>query len=70
MIRRILALVKKEFLHLKNDWWLPLFMILGGALELLAIGYWLGNFTAYLKFTSDGVGYGSNPTQQESGCFP
>lgn len=39
MIRRILALVKKEFLHLKNDWWLPVFMILGGALELLAIGW-------------------------------
>jgi ABC-2 type transport system permease protein len=39
MIRRILALVKKEFLHLKNDWWLPVFMILGGALELLLIGW-------------------------------
>jgi ABC-2 type transport system permease protein len=39
MLRRILALVKKEFLHLKNDWWLPAFMLLGGALELLAIGW-------------------------------
>jgi ABC-2 type transport system permease protein len=39
MIRRILALVKKEFLHLKNDWWLPVFMLLGGTLELLAIGW-------------------------------
>ncbi|MCJ7734783.1 MAG: ABC transporter permease [Anaerolineales bacterium] len=39
MIRRILALVKKEFIHLKNDWWLPAFMLFGGALELLAIGW-------------------------------
>jgi ABC-2 type transport system permease protein len=39
MIRRILALVKKEFLHLKSDWWLPAFMLFGGALELLAIGW-------------------------------
>ena len=39
MIRRILALVNKEFLHLRNDWWLPAFMLIGGALELLAIGW-------------------------------
>lgn len=39
MIRRILALVKKEFLHLKNDWWMPAFMLFGGALELLLIGW-------------------------------
>jgi ABC-2 type transport system permease protein len=39
MIRRILALVNKEFLHLKNDWWLPAFMLFGGALELLMIGW-------------------------------
>ncbi|RLD08311.1 MAG: hypothetical protein DRI65_02530 [Chloroflexota bacterium] len=39
MIRRILALVKKEFLHLKGDWWLPAFMLFGGTLELLAIGW-------------------------------
>ncbi len=39
MIRRIFALVKKEFLHLKNDWWLPVFMLLGGTLELLMIGW-------------------------------
>jgi ABC-2 type transport system permease protein len=39
MIRRVLALVKKEFLHLKNDWWLPAFMLFGGALELLLIGW-------------------------------
>jgi len=39
MIRRILALVKKEFLHLKGDWWLPALMLFGGALELLAIGW-------------------------------
>jgi len=39
MVRRVLALVKKEFLHLKNDWWLPVFMLLGGTLELLAIAW-------------------------------
>ncbi|NQS90892.1 MAG: ABC transporter permease [Chloroflexi bacterium] len=39
MIRRILALVKKEVIHLKNDWWLPALMLFGGALELLAIGW-------------------------------
>lgn len=39
MLRRVLALVKKEFLHLKNDWWLPAFMLFGGALELLAVGW-------------------------------
>ena len=39
MIRRILALVKKEFLHLKNDWWMPAFMLFGGALELLMVGW-------------------------------
>jgi ABC-2 type transport system permease protein len=39
MIRRILALVKKEILHLKNDWWLPAFMLFGGALELLMVGW-------------------------------
>jgi ABC-2 type transport system permease protein len=39
MIRRILSLAKKEFLHLKNDWWLPAFMLFGGALELLMIGW-------------------------------
>jgi ABC-2 type transport system permease protein len=39
MIRRILSLIKKEFLHLKNDWWLPAFMLFGGALELLMIGW-------------------------------
>ena len=39
MIRRILALVKKEFIHLRSDWWMPAFMLIGGALELLAIGW-------------------------------
>ena len=39
MIRRILALVKKEFIHLRNDWWLPAFMLFGGALELLMVGW-------------------------------
>lgn len=39
MLKRILALVKKEFIHLRHDWWLPAFMILGGAMELLAVGW-------------------------------
>jgi len=39
MIKRILALVKKEFIHLKNDWWLPAFMLFGGVLELMAVGW-------------------------------
>jgi len=39
MIRRILALVKKEVLHLKNDWWMPAFMLFGGVLELLMVGW-------------------------------
>ena len=38
MLTRILALVKKEFIHLRNDWWMPAFMVFGGVLELLAIG--------------------------------
>jgi ABC-2 type transport system permease protein len=39
MLTRIFALVKKEFIHLRNDWWMPAFMVFGGVLELLAIGW-------------------------------
>ena len=39
MVRRITALVKKEFIHLMHDWWLPAFMIFGGVLELLLVGW-------------------------------
>ncbi len=39
MLTRILALVKKEFIHLRNDWWLPVFMIFGGVLELMAVAW-------------------------------
>ena len=39
MFRRIWSLVIKEFIHLRNDWWLPAFMILGGATELLLVGW-------------------------------
>ena len=28
MLRRIWALTIKEFIHLRNDWWLPVFMLL------------------------------------------
>lgn len=39
MFRRILSLVIKEFIHLRNDWWMPAFMLLGGATELLLVGW-------------------------------
>jgi ABC-2 type transport system permease protein len=39
MLRRIWSLSIKDFLHLRNDWWLPAFMLLGGALELLLVGW-------------------------------
>lgn len=39
MLRRIWSLSIKEFIHLKNDWWLPAFMLFGGMLELLLVGW-------------------------------
>ncbi len=39
MSNRILSLVVKEFIHLRRDWWLPAFMLIGGVLELLLIGW-------------------------------
>lgn len=39
MIRRIYAIIRKEFIHLRHDWWLPAFMLIGGAMELLLIGW-------------------------------
>jgi len=39
MVRRIWSLVIKEFIHLRNDWWLPAFMLIGGASELLLVGW-------------------------------
>lgn len=39
MLRRIWSLVIKEFIHLRNDWWLPAFMLIGGAMELLLVGW-------------------------------
>jgi ABC-2 type transport system permease protein len=39
MLRRIWSLAIKEFIHLRNDWWLPAFMLLGGASELLLVGW-------------------------------
>ena len=38
-LRRILSLAWKDFLHLRHDWWLPAFMLIGGALELLLVGW-------------------------------
>lgn len=39
MLRRIWALTIKEFIHLRNDWWLPVFMLFGGVLELMLVGW-------------------------------
>jgi len=39
MLRRIWSLAVKEFIHLRNDWWLPAFMLIGGAAELLLVGW-------------------------------
>lgn len=39
MFTRIWSLSIKDFIHLRNDWWLPAFMLLGGALELLLVGW-------------------------------
>ncbi|MGA9192499.1 MAG: ABC transporter permease [Anaerolineales bacterium] len=38
-LRRIWALTINEFIHLRNDWWMPAFMLLGGASELLLVGW-------------------------------
>jgi ABC-2 type transport system permease protein len=39
VLRRIWSLTVKEFIHLRNDWWLPVFMLLGGVLELMLVGW-------------------------------
>lgn len=39
MLRRVSAIIRKEFIHLRHDWWLPAFMLIGGAMELLLIGW-------------------------------
>ncbi|MCP4358231.1 MAG: ABC transporter permease [Chloroflexi bacterium] len=39
MFNRISSISIKEFIHLRRDWWLPLFMIVGGSLELLLVGW-------------------------------
>ncbi len=39
MLKRIWSLAIKEFLHLRHNWWLPAFMLIGGAVELLAVGW-------------------------------
>jgi ABC-2 type transport system permease protein len=39
MFKRIWSLVIKEFIHLINDWWMPAFMLFGGASELLLVGW-------------------------------
>ena len=39
MLKRIWSLVIKEFIHLRNDWWLPAFMLIGGATELLLVAW-------------------------------
>jgi ABC-2 type transport system permease protein len=39
ILRRIWSLAIKEFIHLLNDWWMPAFMLIGGATELLLVGW-------------------------------
>lgn len=39
MITRIGSLSIKELIHLRRDWWLPAFMLIGGMLELLLVGW-------------------------------
>ena len=39
MLKRVWSLVVKEFIHLINDWWMPAFMLFGGVLELLLVGW-------------------------------
>lgn len=39
MLKRIWSLIVKEFIHLRNDWWLPAFMLIGGASELLLVAW-------------------------------
>ena len=39
MFKRIWSLVIKEFLHLLHDWWMPAFMLFGGVIELLVVGW-------------------------------
>jgi ABC-2 type transport system permease protein len=39
ILRRIWSLAIKEFIHLRNDWWMPAFMLIGGATELLLVGW-------------------------------
>ncbi len=39
MFRRVFSLVVKEFVHLINDWWMPAFMLFGGVIELLLVGW-------------------------------
>jgi ABC-2 type transport system permease protein len=38
-LTRIWSLSINDFIHLVNDWWLPAFMLIGGTMELLLIGW-------------------------------
>ena len=38
-LKRILSLARKEFIHLRRDWFLPAFMLFGGVLELVMVGW-------------------------------
>ena len=39
MFKRIWSLIVKGFIHLINDWWMPAFLLFGGATELLLVGW-------------------------------
>lgn len=42
MLSRIWSIVIKEFIHLRRDWWMPAFMLIGGTLELILVGWATG----------------------------
>ncbi|MBC2715132.1 MAG: ABC transporter permease [Desulfobacteraceae bacterium] len=39
MLKRIWSLVVKEFIHLRSDWWLPVFMLVAGTMELFLVAW-------------------------------
>ncbi|RJP86526.1 MAG: ABC transporter permease [Desulfobacteraceae bacterium] len=39
MLKRIWSLVIKEFIHLRSDWWLPVFMLVCGVMELFLVAW-------------------------------
>jgi ABC-2 type transport system permease protein len=63
MIRRIWSLIQKEFIHLRTDWWLPAFMLFGGVLELLLVGWATSRPIANLPMMV--IDYDTSPISRE-----